>query len=128
MGKPTFRPPARQAPFANAADAYDFVFRDETASKLDVIKPGYFNQHRSELIVGTMIECRLGHPADGCVVFRVQVIDNPKWVRGTDVLVSVGKAQTFTPVRHSGEAADETDAVKEKEGQDRNNAFGLGAR
>ena len=109
------RPPARQAPFANAADCYDFVYRDEHADKLTVIKPGYFNQYRSELIVGTMIECRLGHPADGVTVFRCQVIDNPKWIRGTDVLVSVGKAQTFTPVRHSGEAAPGTDATKEKE-------------
>ncbi len=96
------RPTARQAPFTNAADAYDFVFRDENATKLDVVKPGFFNQHRSELIVGTMIECRLGHPCDGVTVFSVQVIDNPKWVRGTDVLVSVGKSQTFTPVRHDG--------------------------
>ena len=115
------RPTARQAPFANAADAYDFVFRDETATKLNVIQPGFFNQHRSELIVGTMIEVRLGHPADGITVFRVQVIDNPKWSRNTDVLVSVGKAQTFTPCRHSGEAADvkkaasKTDAIDEKE-------------
>ena len=101
------RPSARQAPFANASDAYDFVFRDETATKLDVVKPGFFNMHRSELIVGTMIECRLGHPADGITVFRVQVIDNPKWSRNTDVLVSVGKAQTFTPVRHDGTRAED---------------------
>ena len=96
------RPSARQAPFVNMADTYDFVFRDENATKLDVVKPGFFNQHRSELIVGTMIECRLGHPCDGVTVFRVQIIEKPLWERNGPVLVSIGKAETFTPCRHSG--------------------------
>ena len=95
------RPPARQAPFANAADCYDFVFRDLHASKADALKPGFFNQHRSELIVGTMIEVRLGDPRDGVTVGTVQIIDCPRWVTA-DVLVSAGQFRKFTPVRHSG--------------------------
>ena len=114
------KPQARFAPFVNAMDCYDFVFRDEALTKLDVVKPGFFNQHRSELVVGTMIECRLGVAADGITVFRVQVIHNPQYSATEDILVSVGRAQTFTPVRHAGKpaedekAAPETDATEQK--------------
>ena len=102
-------PTARQAPFANVADTYDFVFRDQNATKLDVIKPGFFNQHRGELIVGTMIECRLGHPCDGIAIVRVQIIHAPGYSRTEDVLVSYENPKTgkFTPVRHDGTMTDE---------------------
>ena len=100
---PHLRPPARQAPFALQVDAYDFVFRDLDATKTDVVKPGFFNLHRSELIVGTMIDCRLGDPQDGIKRFMVQVIECPQRARVGDVLVSVGDQHgRFTPVRHDG--------------------------
>ena len=106
-GKKTFRPTARQAPFSLAMDSYDCVLRDENATKADVIKPGFFNQHRSELIVGTVINCRLGHPCDGINFGYVQVISCPDAVREGDVEVSVGPFKKFTPVRHHGALEDE---------------------
>ena len=104
------RPTARQAPWANLSDGYDFVLRDENATKLDVIKPGFFNQHRTDLIVGTMIECRLGYPCDGIQLIRLQVIEAPvKMGVDADVMVSYQDPKTgkFVPVRHDGALADE---------------------
>lgn len=104
---PYDRPTARQAQFTNWADSYDKVFRDLEAKKTDVIKPGFFNPWREELLVGTMIDCRIGDPRHGIKRFWVQITDCPKWERNGDILVSVGDQHGhFKPVGHSGTLAD----------------------
>ena len=108
--KPNRRPAARQAPFCNAGtDAYDFIYRNFDQKPTDVLMPGFFNVHRSELIVGTIIECRLGYPEDGITALRVQIIDSPKYDRDGDVMVSYENRKTgkFTPVRHDGTLAED---------------------
>ena len=105
---PHRRPTARQAPFALQVDTYDFRFIDFDATKVDIVKPGFFNLHRSELIVGTMIDCRLGNPQDGIKRVWLQIIACPKHEGEGDVLVAVGDQHgKFTPVRHDGKLADE---------------------
>ncbi len=108
--KPLRRATARQAPFCNAGtDAYDFIYRNFDQKPTDVLKPGFFNVHRSELIVGTIIECRLGYPEDGITSLRVQIIHNPQDSAGGDVMVSYENRKTgsFTPVRHDGTLAED---------------------
>ena len=102
---PYDRPTARQAQFTNWADSYDKVFRDLQATKTDVIKPGFFNPWRSELIVGTLIDCRIGNPPDGIKRFWVQITLCTTYEE-QDVLVSVGDRHgNFTPVGHDGTLA-----------------------
>lgn len=104
--KPIRRQTARQAPFCHTGDAYDFIYRNFDQKVTDVLKPGFFNVHQSELIVGTIIECRLGYPEDGITSLRVQVIYSPTSSGIGNVMVSYEDRKTgkFTPVRHDGTA------------------------
>ena len=100
---PRKRKTARMAPWRDRASSYDFIYTSSEDTKLDVIRPGFFNEYRSELIIGTMIECRLGDPQDGTHRVSLQVIDTTPYDTGSDVLVSVGdKNGHFTPVRLAG--------------------------
>ena len=104
---PLKRLTARQAAWRCTLDAYDFQYTDHDADKLDVVKPGFFNLHRSELIVGSMIEIRVGHPVDGILRGFVQVISTSDRDETVDVEVSTGEWRKFTPVRHTGTLEDE---------------------
>ena len=100
-------PPKGRDDLYHTMDGYDFIFETSTATKLDVAKPGFFNCYRDELRVGMVVECRLGNIADGITQAWFQVSQAPKSERGGDVMVSVGPSKKFTPVRHSGELAEE---------------------
>ena len=76
-------------------DTYDFVCRDEYATRETVSKPGYFNEHRGELKIGAVLHCRLGHPRDGVEFGDVQVICCPVSEAAGDVEVSVGPFTKF---------------------------------
>ena len=90
----------------HTVDGYDFIYEHSDYTKLDVAKPGFFNQFRDELQVGMVVECRLGQIGDGITQLFLQVIASPKEGVG-DVMVSVGPARKFTPVRHDGTLADD---------------------
>ncbi len=88
-------------------DGYDFVYENSKYTKLDVVKPGFFNVYRDELRVGQMVECRLGRIADGITQVYLQVIESPKDERSGDVMVSLGSTREYTPVRHDGTLAED---------------------
>ena len=90
----------------HTVDGYDFIYENTNSAKIDVVRPGFFNQFRDELQVGMMVECRLGKIADGITQVFLQVIESPKDGVG-DVMVSVGPSRKLTPVRHDGTQADE---------------------
>ena len=76
------------------------MYTSPDVTKIDVIKPGFFNPWRGNLFVNTMIDCRLGSVADGIVRIILQVIEKPA---GGDVMVSVEDSHGhFTPCRHDG--------------------------
>ena len=98
------RPLASDTNFAGVLDRYDKVYQHDKHGKADVIRPGYFNAFRTELRVGTVIDCRLGDPADGITQVFLQVIECRKDGTGDSdpVMVSVGPSRKYTPCRHDG--------------------------
>lgn len=87
------------------ADSYDWIYEPhDSFQKAQVIVPGFFNEYRQELEVGTRITCRLGKIEDGITEVELQVIKTSKQNAKVDVEVSVGSARKFTPVRHDGTA------------------------
>ena len=101
-------PPVRATPSTtrndlyHVTDGYDFIYENQTHSKVEIAKPGFFNAYRDELRVGMMIECRLGKIEDGVEQIYLQVLTAPKSERLGDVEVSVGPSKKFTPCRHDG--------------------------
>ena len=80
--------------FCGVTDRYDRVYTSPDVTKVDVIKPGFFNTWRDQLFVNTMIDCRLGNLADGITRVMLQVIKLPA---GSDVIVAMGDVERFTP-------------------------------
>ena len=100
-------------------DGYDFIYENVKATKIDVVRPGFFNPYRDDrnLKCGNVIECRLGKVEDGITQVWLQVIEVRARALGGDVIVAVGPSRKFTPCRHDGEQekpASETDAKKEE--------------
>ena len=95
----------------HTVDGYDFIYENTNSAKIDVVRPGFFNQFRDELQVGVMVECRLGRIADGITQVFAQIIASPKSDREGDVMVSVGPSRKFTPVLHGGTQADEKEKI-----------------
>ncbi len=93
---------ARKAPWTLVIDTYDRVLRAADVAKIDVCKPGFFNEYRSELTEGTMIDCRIGGIEDGITRVSLMVIDCPQSDLAGDVLVAVGESKKYTPCRHDG--------------------------
>ena len=78
------------------ADAYDFIFEPhDHFEKTQVVVPGFFNEYRGELNVGTRITCRLGKIEDGILELELQVIKTSKTDRQINVEVSVGLLALF---------------------------------
>ena len=96
----------------HTTDGYDFIYENSKYTKLDVVKPGFFNNFRDELRVGMMVECRLGEIEDGITQLFVQVIAAPKTEIRGNVEVSVGGSRKFTPARTDGSL--EEDEQKEQ--------------
>ena len=86
----------------HTTDGFDFIYENPGYTKVDVVKPGFFNIYRDELRVGMMVECRLGPIADGITQVWLQVITKPLTEPGGDVEVSVGASRKFTPARTDG--------------------------
>ncbi len=93
----------------HTVDGYDWIYENSDATKIDVARPGYFNIYREEMQAGAIIECRLGHMADGITQVWLQIIVAPKSERAGDVIVSIGPSRKFTPARHDGTLAGETE-------------------
>ena len=104
------RPTGRNDLYHNV-DGYDWVFENSDATKLDVVRPGYFNVYREEMRPGAMIECRLGHFVDGITQVWLQIIAAPKGEGEGDIMVSVGPSKKFTPARTDGTLEDEEKAA-----------------
>ena len=108
--KPTFDVNALYYPHDHGGD---WVYEPlEPFTKVDVIVPGHFNAYRADLRVGSRITCRLGKIADGITEVELQVIERPQSDRAGDVMVSLkGRDGTFTPCRHDGTLAEDTEKV-----------------
>ena len=91
----------------HTTDGYDFIYENSTYTRVDAIKPGFFNAYRDELRRGMIIECRLGEIDDGIDQGFVQVMRSPKSEVLGDVEVSTGPWRKFTPVRHDGTLAED---------------------
>ena len=85
----------------HTVDGYDWVYENSKCTKLDAVKPGFFNAYRDELRVGAVIECRIGSIQDGITQICIQILAAPKEDEG-DVMVSVGPSKKFSPCRTDG--------------------------
>ena len=85
------------------SDGYDWVYEHPTYTKGDVVRPGFFNEYKDEMRVGAVIECRLGVIEEGIKRYWLQVIQAPRSLQNSDVLVSYeNQKHEFVPVRHDG--------------------------
>ena len=91
----------------HTTDGYDWIYENSEATKIDVARPGFLNVYREEMRAGAIIECRLGHMADGITQVWLQIIEAPRSERSGDVMVSVGPSRKFTPSRTDGTLEDE---------------------